>query len=196
MLPSRPRLTATESPSRSPARRATARGIRTPKLFPNLKTLPSFRVCIYFGVPRFMTLPSDLRIHSIRRKINATRPRDRAAINEDPSKKPLIQQRRERTCQLFSLQLHTPSESIPKSNEESITRLRLNFNYVPIHKRPLITATSLSSQAARFHGRAACNLSLFAFAWITSSVPMSIRSIDLHHIGIQSWCSDHQKTFG
>jgi hypothetical protein len=48
-----------------------------------------------------MTLTGDLRIHSIRRKIDLTGPSDHTAIYEDPLKKLLIQQRRERPCELF-----------------------------------------------------------------------------------------------
>jgi hypothetical protein len=55
-----------------------------------------------------MTVNYNLSMHRVRRQINLPGPSDRAVINENLLKKPLIQQRRERTSELLSPQLHTP----------------------------------------------------------------------------------------
>ena len=78
-----------------------------------------------------MTLARHLSIHCIRRQIDVARPRDRAAINEDPLKKLGVQQECKRTGQLFSTQLHTPSESVLESDKKTVSGLRLHFDYIP-----------------------------------------------------------------
>jgi hypothetical protein len=90
-------------------------------------------------------LAGDLSVHRIRRQIDFAGPSDCPAINEDLFEKLLIQQWRERTRQLFSPQLHTSSEPVFESDKEPIVRLRLNFNYVPIHRYFPLMATAQSS---------------------------------------------------
>src|ERR1019366_9553541 len=61
-------------------------------------------------------------------------PRDGAVIDENPFEKLRIQQRRERTRQIFPPQLHTPRQSVFELDKEATVRLRLHFNDVPIHR--------------------------------------------------------------
>jgi hypothetical protein len=53
-------------------------------------------------------LVGDLSVHCIRGEIDLAGPSDRAVIDEDLLKKLRVQQGRERTGQLFWLQLHVP----------------------------------------------------------------------------------------
>ena len=72
-----------------------------------------------------MTLAGDLGVHGIRRQIDLTGPRNRAAINEDLFEKLHIRPRRQRTVQLLSPQPHTSPQSVFESDKQAVARLRL-----------------------------------------------------------------------
>src|SRR5271157_6215622 len=96
-----------------------------------------------------MTLAGDLGVHCIRRQIDLTGPRDRAAINEDLFEKLHIRQRRQRTGQLFWPQPHTSRQSVFESDKQAVARLRLYLNYVPVHWTPLRSRQRLNLRWGR-----------------------------------------------
>jgi len=84
------------------------------------------------GLLQFRTLAGEFRVHCVRRQIDLSRPRHRAAINENLPEELHVTQGRQYTGQFFLPQTYTPCQPVFES-DKAVVRLRLHFNYVPIH---------------------------------------------------------------
>src|ERR1017187_587315 len=98
----------------------------------------------------------DSRVHCIRRQIDLSRPRNRAAINEDVLEELHVTQGCEDTGQFFWTQAHSPSQSVLESNKKAVAGFRFHFHYIPVHSnRAPIIVTAQPFSAVSSPGRAA-----------------------------------------
>src|SRR5579863_2889960 len=85
--------------------------------------------------PASASLVLRLLVHRVRRQIDLTGPRHRALVDVHALEKRSVAQRSEHAGEFSGRELHLAAGPIREPHEQTVVWLRLDFHYVPIHRR-------------------------------------------------------------